>query len=155
MGRPPLPLGTFGKVLFVVQASGQVQARAKFRDYDGRVRLVSKSGASKAAAERALKAELTLRQTPRGSGALNAATRVDALADVWLAAGHDWSTGTERTYRSVVKSQVKPILGELRIREVSPAVVSRALTAIATKSGPGAAEIHAGVPVRDVRTRNC
>ena len=59
LGRPPLPLGTFGKIGFVDQPNGQVQARAKFRDYDGRVRLVAKSGRSRAAAERALKAELT------------------------------------------------------------------------------------------------
>lgn len=59
VGRPPLPLGTFGKIGFVDQPNGQIQARAKFRDYDGRVRLVAKSGRSRAAAERALKAELT------------------------------------------------------------------------------------------------
>ena len=39
-------------------------ARVKFRDYDGRVRLVSKTGASRAAAERALKQALTARRTP-------------------------------------------------------------------------------------------
>jgi hypothetical protein len=39
----------------------------KFRDYDGRVRLVSKVGASRAAAERALKAELTVRRAPGGT----------------------------------------------------------------------------------------
>jgi hypothetical protein len=33
VGRPPLPLGTYGKVLFIAQPSGQVKARAKFRDY--------------------------------------------------------------------------------------------------------------------------
>ncbi len=59
MGRPPLPLGTSGKVLFATLPNGGVKARVKFRDYDGRVRLVSKVGPSRAAAERALKAELT------------------------------------------------------------------------------------------------
>jgi hypothetical protein len=42
-----------------------VQPRSRFRDLDGRTRLVSKTGRSRAAAERALKAELTHRQTPR------------------------------------------------------------------------------------------
>jgi hypothetical protein len=41
VGRPPLPLGTYGKILFLAQPGGQVKARAKFRDFDGRVRLVS------------------------------------------------------------------------------------------------------------------
>ncbi len=140
MGRPPLPLGTFGKVLFVTQPSGQIQARAKFRDYDGRVRLVSKMGASRAAAERALKAELTVRQSPTGSGAMTSATKVEALADAWLEARHSWSSGTQRTYRSVVAKQVQPALGELRLREVTAGVVSRALTAIAENSGPGVAK---------------
>lgn len=46
MGRPPLPLGTAGKTLFVSMLNGQIQARAKFRDLDGRIRLVSKNGRS-------------------------------------------------------------------------------------------------------------
>ncbi|MCU1655411.1 MAG: Integrase, partial [Pseudonocardiales bacterium] len=140
MGRPPLPLGTFGKVLFIEHPNGRIEARAKFRDYDGRVRLVAKNGRSRAAAERALKAELAGRQTPGGHGAITTATRIEALADAWLVGAHGWSTGTERTYRSVVNKQVKPALGQLRIREVTPGVVSRALTAVARSSGPGAAK---------------
>jgi hypothetical protein len=42
VGRPPLPLGTYGRVLCASTPSGQVMARVKFRDYDSRVRLVSK-----------------------------------------------------------------------------------------------------------------
>jgi hypothetical protein len=42
LGRPPLPLGTSGKVLFATLPNGRIRARVKFRDYDGRVRLVSK-----------------------------------------------------------------------------------------------------------------
>jgi integrase len=140
VGRPPLPLGTYGKVLFIAQPSGQVKARAKFRDFDGRVRLVSKVGPSRAAAERALKAEFTSRQAPGGVGALTAATRMVALAEAWIEADHGWSTGTHRTYRSVVNKQVKPAFGQLCIREVTPGVVSRALSAIAKSSGPGAAK---------------
>ena len=55
VGRPPLPLGTHGKVLLIAQPSGQVKARARFRDFDGRVRPVSEVGPSRAAAERALR----------------------------------------------------------------------------------------------------
>lgn len=140
MGRPPLPLGTSGKVLFATLPNGRVKARVKFRDYDGRVRLVSKVGPSRAAAERALKAECTSRQAPGGVGALTAATRMATLADAWIEADHGWSTGTQRTYRSVVSKQVKPAFGQLCIREVTPGVVSRALSAIARSSGPGAAK---------------
>jgi integrase len=140
VGRPPLPLGTSGKILFATLPNGRVKARVKFRDYDGRVRLVSKVGPSRAAAERALKAELTSRQAPGGVGAITSATRIGTLADAWMEADHGWSTGTQRTYRSVINKQVKPAFGQLCIREVTPGVVSRALSAIAKSSGPGAAK---------------
>jgi integrase len=140
MGRPPLPVGTFGTILFVPQSGGGVQARVRFRDYDGRVRLIAKLGRSRAAAERALKAELSDRQTPSSGGAITATMRLSELADIWLAGSHGWSSGTERVYRSAVNSQVKPALGQLRIREVTPGVVSRALTAIAKRNGPSAAK---------------
>lgn len=140
MGRPPLPVGTAGKITFVCLQSGQIQARAKFRDFDGRIRLVAKHGRSRAAAERALKLELVNRQTPAGGGAIAPSTRVSELARLWLDAPHGWSTGTERTYRSVIGNQVAPALGELRLREVTTGVVSRALRAIADRHGPSAAK---------------
>jgi hypothetical protein len=77
LGWPALPVGTFGKMGFAKQPSGEIQARARFRDYDGRTRLVSKIARSRAAAERALKAELPSRQAPA-----SAATRLDVLAEV-------------------------------------------------------------------------
>jgi integrase len=117
-----------------------VQARVKFRDYDGRIRLVSKDGASRSAAERALRAELRNRLTPATGSAVTAETRVADLATVWLESETDWSTGTERTYRSTVKAQVNPTLGNYRLREVTPGVVSRTLGAIAKASGQGAAK---------------
>ncbi|MDT0261526.1 hypothetical protein [Jatrophihabitans lederbergiae] len=63
-------MGTTGKTLFVSMSKGQIQARAKFRDFDGRIRLVAKHGRTRAAAERALKIELTNRQTPGGSSVI-------------------------------------------------------------------------------------
>ena len=39
MGRPPLPVGTFGNIGFLLLPSGEVQARARFRDFDGYTRL--------------------------------------------------------------------------------------------------------------------
>jgi len=146
VGRPPLPIGTFGKITFLEQASGSVQARAKFRDFDGKVRLVSRVGTSRAAAERALKAELHERRTPSGGGSVSPATRVRDLAELWLESGEGWSTGTERTYRSMVRTQIKPALGELRLREVTPGVVNRMLRAVSDRSGHGAAKSTRSAP---------
>lgn len=81
MGRPPQPVGTYGRIHFVDQPSGEIQARTRFRDYDGRVRMVTKVGRSRASAERALKAELSNRQAVGGGGAVAAATRMTVLAD--------------------------------------------------------------------------
>jgi hypothetical protein len=36
--------GTAGTIRFIRVSSKHIQARAKFRDFDGRVRLVSKNG---------------------------------------------------------------------------------------------------------------
>lgn len=144
MGRPPLPLGTAGKTLFVTMPNGRIEARAKFRDFDGRIRLVSKRGTSRAAAERALKIELADRRTPGTGSAILASTRVAELAGLWLDARHSWSTGTERTYRSVVRNQVVPALGDLRLREVTAGTVTRAIRAIAERHGPSAAKSARG-----------
>ena len=140
MGRPPLSVGTYGKIHYITIAPGQVQARTRFRDFDGRVRAVAKVGANAAAAERALKAELLIRQTPVSGGVIGTSTRVSALADAWLAAPHDWSITTGRLYRTIVEKNVKPALGELRVREVTPGVITRALRTIAERSGPSAAK---------------
>ena len=140
VGRPALPVGTFGKVAFVVLPSGAIQARARFRDYDGRQRLVSRTGPTRPAAERALKEALRERRGPTAGGGVDADTRVSDLADAWLASAEGWSTGTARTYRSMVRTQIKPALGDLRLREVNPGVVSRALSAIVERSGHGAAK---------------
>jgi hypothetical protein len=101
---------------------------------------VSKNGRSRAAAERASKVELTNRPTPGGSGAIAASTHIADLAQLWLDSPHGWSTGTERTYRSVIRNQVVPALGELRLREVTAGVVSRALRTISDRHGPSAAK---------------
>lgn len=139
MGRPPLPIGTFGTTTFLNRPNGKIQARAWFRDHTGRTQLVSRLGASRAAAERALKIELASRQTLVPGSVITPNTTLDELADVWLAAARGWSTGTERTYASVVRAHVKPVLGRLRVREVTPGVVSRAVKGIAERSGPSAA----------------
>src|SRR5690349_2771346 len=104
---PEVPLGSSaaaaghqrqGPVRHAAQRTGQ--GRVKSRDYDGLVRLVSKVGPSRAAAGRALKAELTIRRAPVGVGAITSATRMATVADAWMEADHGWSTGTQRTYGS-------------------------------------------------------
>jgi hypothetical protein len=94
VGRPPQAVGVYGRIHFVEQPSGETQARTRFRDYGGRIRMVTKVGRSRAAAKRSLKTELTNRQALGGGSAITGSTRVTALADVWMEAEHGWSNGT-------------------------------------------------------------
>ena len=121
MPRPPLPLGTYGKIKTWHDGKTWI-ARAKFRDHDGTVRLVKRSGSTKAAAERALRASLVERQTPVKRAQITAETRVEKVAELWLTeveqavdAGSK-SPGTLDAYRSIYRRHIKPALGGRWIR---------------------------------------
>jgi integrase len=143
MPRPPLPLGTYGKIKTWQEGTTWL-ARAKFRDFDGIVRLVKRSGKTKAAAERELKAALADRQMPVKRAEITGQTTMDKLAELWLVeieravdAGTR-SPGTLDAYRSIYRRHVKPAMGALRVREVDTPVVDRVLDAIKKKTVSGA-----------------
>jgi integrase len=143
MSRPPLPLGTYGKIK-AWQEGKTWLARVKFRDFDGLVRLVKRSGKTKAAAERALKAALADRQMAVKQVEITAQTTMNKLAELWLAeiecavnAGTK-SPGTLDAYRSIYRRHVKSALGALRVREVDTPVVDRVLGATKNKTVSGA-----------------
>ncbi|CAN5712889.1 hypothetical protein BH24ACT15_BH24ACT15_33360 [soil metagenome] len=50
MAKPRTPIGTFGRITFVVRAAGKIEARTRFRDWDGGLRLVQATGESRNAA---------------------------------------------------------------------------------------------------------
>lgn len=58
MSRPRLSIGTFGDLTTRATPSGRFEARALYRDWDGRARQVSANGDTAKAAERALKEKL-------------------------------------------------------------------------------------------------
>lgn len=59
MSRQRLTIGTFRGIGHLVSPNGRVIARARFRDWDGKTRLVQATGDTQKSAERALKATLT------------------------------------------------------------------------------------------------
>lgn len=143
MPRPPLPLGTYGKIK-TWQEDKVWLARAKFRDFDGVVRLVKRSGKTKAAAERALRAALVERQAPVRQSEITTQTTIEKVAELWLAeieqavnAGSK-SPSTLDAYRTIYHRHVQPALGALRVREVDTPAVDRVLTAIKDKTVSGA-----------------
>ena len=54
-------------------------------DFDGKVRRVKRSGKTKAAAERELKAALADRQRPAKQAEITPNTKIDKVAELWLA----------------------------------------------------------------------
>jgi hypothetical protein len=84
-GRPPLPVGTNVHVHVRVLGKGRVQARAPFRDFDGRRRLVARYGRqTRAEAERRLREALRDRSGTTASP-VSADARRTVMAQPWLA----------------------------------------------------------------------
>ena len=139
MPRPPLPLGSHGKISSWPEGKGYV-ARTKFRDYDGVVRSVKRYGKSKAAAERALKVALTERRVPVAAAEVTPYSTFAAAAELWfeeverLVDDGQRSPSTLDKYRYTYDTYVQPALGALRVREVTTPVVDRALLAFKTRS---------------------
>jgi integrase len=141
MARPPLPVGTYGKVDFLTLDNGQIRARARYRDHDGTTRPVTRFASTKAGAERALKLAIRDRTGPM-SGDVTAETRVRDLVTMWLT---DVDTGdltarTKEHYRYVTDRYVLPGMGGLRLREVTAGSVDRLLKSVLERNGAGAAK---------------
>jgi len=49
MSRPRIPIGTFGEITFINRANGRVEARARYRDWDGQTRLIQATASSRPA----------------------------------------------------------------------------------------------------------
>lgn len=135
-GRPPLPIGAHGNIK-VVAVGDKHRARTYFRDLDGVTRPVERWGKSAAAAKRALQAALTERAAPAG-GDVSPESRLRDICAVWLdeldtaAAAGTRSPNTVRLYRSVLTNHVLPVLGGLRLREVTVLRCDRCLADISS-----------------------
>src|SRR3712207_7758125 len=84
MGRPPLPVGTFGQIHFLRLDKHRVAARTYFRDLDGRRRLVTRYGQTRAQAERRLREALRDRSTST-TPPVPVDSRLSDMAALWLA----------------------------------------------------------------------
>lgn len=141
MGRPQLAVGTFGKIDFLTIKRGQVRARARYRDYDGVVRSITRYGRSRPRAESTLREALRDRVTPT-SGQIDQESRVSGLATLWLAEinARDLAPSTKEMYADLVERHVTPGLGALKIREVTVPVADRFIKMTHEQSGPGTAK---------------
>jgi len=119
MARPPLPIGTWGKIRTEKLGPNRHCARARFRDYDGVTRDVQATGPTGPAAIRALQAKLRDRIAPNDDE-ITRETYVNTLADLWLAeiiAEERITPQTIDTYTASLRIVIRPAIGNLRLRE--------------------------------------
>ncbi|KPM50882.1 integrase [Frankia sp. R43] len=142
MARPSLALGTYGNV-YTAKYGDVYRARARYRDFDGRTRLVERHAKTKGAAEQALRTALRDRaRVDVSEGGITAETKVAVLAETWYASvlKQDRSPNTTAVYRSRLDRLVLPGLGTLRVRELTVGAVDRFLALVTDKHGAATAK---------------
>lgn len=151
MPRAPMPIGTWG--LIRTYPVGQdlkgkplrVRAMAKYRDYDGVVRLVEASGKSATHATQNLRTKLQNRAGAGRHGELTGLTRFSDAAELWLrkmeglVADGRRSPGTVDTYRRQLRNHVLPALGEVRLGEATTPLIDKVVGAIKADVSPATA----------------
>lgn len=123
-GRPPLPIGTYGKITVPEIRPGVFQAVTRYRDADGATRRVKANGASKSAATNALKQAMAQRRHNAGAQ-LDGGSKLSAAAELveaqWAAAveAGDMAPRTREAYEESLRLHVLPTLGDVRLREAT------------------------------------
>ena len=138
MSRPRLPIGTFGEVLFIPRPSGQIEARVRYRDWDGKRREVQATGKTPRAAEQALKAKLADRAlfqpaTPE----LTPDSTFARLVGYWLDdmdLEDRLAKSTRQRYEYHMRQLVLPAFEHLTLREIGVARCDTLIKGLAKKS---------------------
>jgi integrase len=148
MARQPLPLGSWGRIFVgpvIRETKGKrpaYRARAYFRDVDGVTQEIKAEGKTRSAAEASLLVKLRERASARHGGSLKSTDRFSVAADLWLeqlgvrVADGRRSSGTLDTYRRKLDNHILPALGEVRLGEITTALVDSVLQAIKSRVGP-------------------
>jgi integrase len=125
MARPPLALGSHGEIQ-VTRSRGQWVARCRYRDLDGKSRLLNRWAPTKSAAMKSLQDAIRDRNGVPQAMALGPHSRFREAAEVWLAKIDERrADSTADTYRNCLHKQVLPKLGELRLVECTVARLVR------------------------------
>ncbi|EYT56573.1 integrase [Leucobacter sp. UCD-THU] len=125
MSRQRLTIGTFGEIGFLSSPSGRTVARARYRDWDGKSRLVQATGEGRRAAERALKAKLAERSLFQPtSSILTPDSPFPDLVAYWLEDLELEGRVSKRTmqlYERNMRTLVLPAFESLTLREIGVA----------------------------------
>ncbi|MGW4398439.1 tyrosine-type recombinase/integrase [Amycolatopsis nivea] len=125
MGRPPLPIGTYGKIRVTEETPGSFRARCLYRDFDGKTYEVARFGSTATKAENRLKEAIRDWVAPAADEDVTSATTLTDAGRLWLrelekdAEKNHKSWGTVDTYRNRFETIVIPAVGELRMREIN------------------------------------
>lgn len=141
MARPSLAIGTYGNIRTETLGPNRFCARARFRDYDGRIRDVEATDVTAPAAIRALKARMRDRATPNDDE-ITRETFVSKLAELWVDEIIAEERVTQQTidrYRTSLRTAILPAIGSLRVREATVGRLDRLLREVA-KDRPSAAK---------------
>ena len=141
-GRPPLRIGSHGKITRKYLGGGVWLARCRYRDSDGVTRIVQRLGPADdhdqhgKLAEDALIEALTARRPPSGPDAIGLDTPVVALVDAHIdrLAEDGRAIRTIDTYRYAAKKLAKFIAG-VKVGESTPARVDAAIRSMRTAHG--------------------
>jgi integrase len=151
MAKKPLPLGTWGQIWTKPvhrDAKGRpnvFQARANYRDFDGRTRDVTARGKTMTEASNNLRSILKARVNLKGSDVLKPGDRISSGAELFmtnLQALVDEgvrSPGTYDTYRYHLDKNILPRIGEVRFAEATTPLVNKAIVAIRDEVGAASA----------------
>jgi integrase len=138
VSRPRLAVGTFGQIMFLTKPNGSIEARARYRDWDGKRREVQATAKTERAAERILKAKLADRKLSQPSEVeLTADSPLAALGEYWLEDLRTEGRVAQRTlenYGWVLRKVVLPVFGGLALREIGVARCDRFIKGLARKS---------------------
>lgn len=138
MARPRLVIGTFGQITTRTAASGRIEVRTRYRDWDGKVRLVQATGPTAAAAERALKAKLAERCLFQPAfTTLSPDSPFTDLVTYWLEdldLEDRLSKTTRQLYERNMRTLVIPAFGQLTLREIGVARCDHFLKQLAKQS---------------------
>lgn len=138
--RPPLPLGTHGRIRIYRTTNGY-RARTLVRDYDGRTRQIERNAATKSAAEIALRVAVRDRGRVGLYAEITPDTKVSDVGEAWWAALTNLAPSTMQGYRDRLDNQVIPGLGGLRIRELTTGTIHRHLREVELRNGPSMAKM--------------
>lgn len=144
MSRPRSPLGTYGEINSFRDGERWV-ARSRYMDYDGVRRQVQKTGATKDAAVRALRAALRDRKGGPGAGDLTPNDRLSAAAEAWwaedvIAAGR-LALSTVDQYGRIYRNYLVPGIGALKVKELTVGSATRWLRTVEEKHGAPTAKL--------------